>query len=118
VIDDALDYEGDAARMGKNLGDDLREGKVTLPLIVAMQRGTSAEAKMIRRAIEPSQSDTLDKRLASILTIIQRTRALEATHAAARAQCQSAIAALDVLPNSIYKSALIKLAQNSLTRTA
>jgi octaprenyl-diphosphate synthase len=118
VIDDALDYEGDADRMGKNLGDDLREGKVTLPLIVAMQRGTSAEAEMIRRAIEPSQSDTLDKRLASILAIIQRTRALEATHAAARAQCQCAIAALDVLPNSIYKSALIKLAQNSLTRTA
>jgi octaprenyl-diphosphate synthase len=118
VIDDALDYEGDASRMGKNLGDDLREGKVTLPLIVAMQRATASEASLIRQVIEQPQADTLEKQLASILAIIRRTDALQATHAAAQAESQRAILALDGLPGSIYKTALLKLAQLSLTRTA
>jgi octaprenyl-diphosphate synthase len=118
VIDDALDYEGDASRMGKNLGDDLREGKVTLPLIVAMQRATASEASLIRQVIEQPQADTLEKQLASILAIIRRTDALQATHAAAQAESQRAIMALDGLPDSIYKTALLKLAQLSLTRTA
>lgn len=118
VIDDALDYEGDASRMGKNLGDDLREGKVTLPLIVAMQRATASEASLIRQVIEQPQADTLEKQLELILAIIRRTDALQATHAAAQAESQRAIMALDGLPDSIYKTALLKLAQLSLTRTA
>jgi octaprenyl-diphosphate synthase len=118
VIDDALDYEGDASRMGKNLGDDLREGKVTLPLIVAMQRATPSEASLIRQVIEQPQAQTLDRQLKSILAIIRRTEALQATHAAAHAESQRAIKTLDGLPDSIYKTALLKLAQLSLTRTA
>jgi octaprenyl-diphosphate synthase len=118
VIDDALDYEGEASRMGKNLGDDLREGKVTLPLIVAMQRATASEASLIRQVIEQPQADTLEKQLELILAIIRRTDALQATHAAAQAESQRAIMALDGLPDSIYKTALLKLAQLSLTRTA
>jgi octaprenyl-diphosphate synthase len=118
VIDDALDYEGDASRMGKNLGDDLREGKVTLPLIVAMQRATPSEASLIRQVIEQPQAETLDRQLESILAIIRRTDALRATHAAAHAESQRAIKALDGLPDSIYKTALLKLAQLSLSRTA
>jgi octaprenyl-diphosphate synthase len=118
VIDDALDYEGDAARMGKNLGDDLREGKVTLPLIIAMQRATHHEAQLIRAAIEQPDPQRLSEQLESILAIIHRTEALDATHQAARAESQRAVDALQSLPQSVYKTALIELAQMSLTRTA
>jgi octaprenyl-diphosphate synthase len=118
VIDDALDYEGDASRMGKNLGDDLREGKVTLPLIVAMQRATASEASLIRQVIEQPQVDTLERQMDSIMAIIRRTEALQATHVAAQAESQRAIMALDGMPDSIYKTALLKLAQLSLSRTA
>jgi octaprenyl-diphosphate synthase len=118
VIDDALDYEGDASRMGKNLGDDLREGKVTLPLIVAMQRSTPAEAAVIRQAIEQPDADRQEQQLEAIVAIIRRTEALQATHAAAKSESERAVAALHGLPDSVYKAALLQLAHLSIARTA
>jgi octaprenyl-diphosphate synthase len=118
VIDDALDYEGDVARMGKNLGDDLREGKVTLPLIIAMQRASSADATLIRQAIEQPDSQRLEQQLQAIMAVINRTEALQATHAAAELESQRAMAALQPLPDSVYKQALLKLAEQSIARLA
>jgi octaprenyl-diphosphate synthase len=118
VVDDALDYQGDSARMGKNLGDDLREGKVTLPLIIAMQRASSQDAHLIRQAIEQPQPEQLSQQLETILAIIARTDALQATHAAAQQESQRAVQALSGLPSTPYKHALLELASLSLSRTA
>lgn len=116
VIDDALDYEGDASRMGKNLGDDLREGKVTLPLIIAMQRASSADAALIRQAIEQPDEQRLNQQLQSILSVIHRTDALQATHQAAKQESERASAALQALPDSVYKRALLQLSEQSISR--
>ena len=112
VIDDVLDYDGDAALMGKNLGDDLREGKATLPLIFAMQRGTPAECALIKHAIEQGDEQALQ----DIATIVRNTGAMQATREAAGAQAQLALDALVVLPASLYKSALEELAEQLLNR--
>ena len=112
VIDDALDYDGDTAEMGKNLGDDLREGKTTLPLIVAMQRGTAEQAKAIRDAIETGSVDRLDE----ILSIVKSTGALTATREAAAAEAQRAIDAISCLPDSTHKATLVQLASSLLQR--
>jgi octaprenyl-diphosphate synthase len=117
LIDDALDYEGDAARMGKNLGDDLREGKVTLPLIVAMQRASAKDAELIRKAIEQPDASQLPRQLDAIMGVMRRTDALKATHAFAELESQRAAAALQTLPDSPYKQALLVLAYQSSTRT-
>ena len=118
VIDDALDYEGDSSRMGKNLGDDLREGKMTLPLIVALQRCDAAQAVMIRQAIEQPDAADLQVQLNGIMAIIHSTGALEATHAVAKLESERAIAALQPLADSPYKQALQQLAYLSVARTA
>jgi octaprenyl-diphosphate synthase len=118
VIDDALDYEGDVSRMGKHLGDDLREGKVTLPLIIAMQRATAADAALIRLAIEQPDPEHLEQNLQKIMGIIKSTDALKATHAAALLESQRASAALQALPDSIYKAALLQLSEQSIARMA
>jgi octaprenyl-diphosphate synthase len=114
VIDDVLDYDGDAALMGKNLGDDLREGKATLPLIVAMQRGNPQERQTLEQAIETGGTG----QMAEIVAIVQRTGALEATRASAAAQAQIAVDALGVLPDTPYRQALLKLASQLLGRRA
>jgi octaprenyl-diphosphate synthase len=116
VIDDALDYEGDTSQMGKNLGDDLREGKVTLPLIVAMQRAQPADAALIRQAIEQPDPGGLHEQLMRIMGIIRQTGALEATHHAAQCEVERAKQALTLLPASVYKSALLQLADQSIQR--
>jgi octaprenyl-diphosphate synthase len=116
VIDDALDYEGDASHMGKNLGDDLREGKVTLPLIVAMQRASPQDAALVRQAIEKPDLERLPSQLEKIMGVIRNTGALDATHAAASAEIDTACDALAILPSSVYKDALLKLAQDSVVR--
>jgi octaprenyl-diphosphate synthase len=119
VIDDALDYEGDSQQMGKNLGDDLREGKVTLPLIVAMRKASAEQAQVIRAAIEsPEGASSLSAQLPSIMRIIQATGALEATHACAKQEAQRAKQAIQALPSSIYKDALLQLADQSIQRQA
>ena len=112
VIDDVLDYDGDAALMGKNLGDDLREGKATLPLIVAMQRGTAEECALIKHAIEHGEVEALP----AIAAIVRSTGAMQATRQAASAQAQLAWDALAVLPASAYKTALATLAEQLLER--
>jgi octaprenyl-diphosphate synthase len=112
VIDDVLDYDGDAAEMGKNLGDDLREGKATLPLIIAMQRGTEAERATIRQAIETGGTE----QMAKIVAIVQRSGALQATRDAAAAEAQRALNALQTLPQNPYSEALRQLASQLLQR--
>ena len=112
VIDDVLDYDGDAALMGKNLGDDLRDGKATLPLIVAMQRGNSAQCALVKHAIEQGDVEAL----ADIVHIVRETGAMQATREAASAEAQLALNALRVLPDSLYKEALRDVASQLLNR--
>jgi len=112
VIDDVLDYDGDAAELGKNLGDDLREGKNTLPLIIAMQRGTPEQRKIIQLAIENGEMHTLSE----IVDIVRLTGALEATRVAASDEAERAIAALTLLPAGPYRDALHDLAAQLLNR--
>ncbi|MGI4778859.1 MAG: polyprenyl synthetase family protein [Janthinobacterium lividum] len=114
VIDDVLDYAGDAAETGKNLGDDLREGKTTLPLILAMQRAAPVEAALIRTAIEAGDETQLER----IVAIVKNTGALDATHAAAAAEAQRAIDALVEFPENSYTSGLLQLAAQLLERRA
>jgi len=112
VIDDVLDYDGDSHELGKNLGDDLREGKNTLPLIIAMQRGTPQEKETIRHAIENGEMVKLNE----IIQIVRRTGALEATRHLASTEAERAIAALSYLPKGPYKEALHGLAAQLLSR--
>lgn len=112
VIDDLLDYDGETQELGKNLGDDLREGKSTLPLIIAMQRGTLEERNLIQQAIENGSVDGLS----DIVHIVRKTGALEATRAAALAEAQRALSTLAYIPNSVYKNALHDLASQLLVR--
>ncbi len=112
IIDDVLDYDGDAAEMGKNLGDDLREGKCTLPLIIAMQRATAEDVQVVREAIEQGSTEQLP----SILSIVKRTGALDATREAAHNEAMRAIAALQALPANAYTQAMEQLAAQLLLR--
>lgn len=112
VIDDVLDYDGDVQEMGKNLGDDLREGKATLPLIIAMQRAIPSERVIIEQAIVTGGID----RMAQIIEIVQKTGALTATRAAATAEAQRALDALQNLPQNTYADALRQLASQLLDR--
>ena len=114
VIDDLLDYDGDVLEMGKNLGDDLREGKATLPLIIAMQRATPAERIVIEQAIMTGGVDNMGQ----IIHIVQKTGALTATRDAAAAEAQRALDALQDLPQNTYADALRQLASQLLDRRA
>ncbi|MDP9898578.1 polyprenyl synthetase family protein [Variovorax ginsengisoli] len=114
VIDDVLDYAGDASETGKNLGDDLREGKTTLPLILAMQRGNPEQSALIRAAIEAGDS----AQLTQIVAIVRETGALEATRDAAAAEAQRAIDALSGLPSNPHATGLLQLAAQLLERRA
>jgi octaprenyl-diphosphate synthase len=112
VIDDVLDYAGEASEMGKNLGDDLREGKVTLPLIAAMRRGTGEQRALIRRAIETGGLEELDR----IVAIVRETGALEVAREAAAAEAQRAMSAAQQLPLNEHAQALLQLAASLLQR--
>ncbi|MDP3136885.1 MAG: polyprenyl synthetase family protein, partial [Burkholderiaceae bacterium] len=112
VIDDVLDYDGDAAEMGKNLGDDLREGKATLPLIAAMQRGSAAQRDTVRIAIETGAVDALER----IVEIVRETGALEVTREAAAAEARRAVLAAGKLPANVYTEGLLQLAAQLLER--
>ncbi len=112
VIDDVLDYNGDAAEMGKNLGDDLREGKATLPLIMAMQLGSASQRDTVRQAIETGGIADL----AEIVAIVRQTGALEATTQAAHAEAQRAIDAARHLPANVFTDGLLQLATQLLDR--
>jgi octaprenyl-diphosphate synthase len=112
AIDDVLDYDGDAAEMGKNLGDDLREGKSTLPLIAAMQRAAAPQRDLIRHAIEQGSVDALD----AIVAVVRETGALEVARQAAAAEAQRAIDCLALLPDNAYREGLLQLASSLLQR--
>ncbi|MDE1999687.1 MAG: octaprenyl diphosphate synthase [Burkholderiales bacterium] len=114
LIDDLLDYEGSTAELGKNIGDDLREGKPTLPLLVAMQRGTLEQSTLIRDAIVNGEVE----RMAQIVEIVKATGALEATREAAQREAELAKQALSILPESAYKGALLQLALDSIHRSS
>ena len=112
VIDDVLDYTGDAAVMGKNLGDDLREGKATLPLIAAIQRGTTAEKATIQNAIENGDVSLLD----AVIAIVKNTGSLDFARQAAQMEAKRAIAAAQQLPNGPNTACLVQLASQLLAR--
>lgn len=112
IIDDVLDYDGSAAEMGKNIGDDLREGKATLPLIAAMQRGTPEQAAIVRQAIEEGSTAALD----TVVHIVKMTGALDVARAAAQAEAQRAMDALQQLPDNDYRTSLLQLAAQLLER--
>jgi octaprenyl-diphosphate synthase len=112
VIDDVLDYTGEAAVMGKSLGDDLREGKSTLPLIAAMQRGTADQRNVIKTAIESGGVEMLDQ----VVKIVRTTGALEVARLAATQEAQRAIVAAQLLPSGPYAECLIQLAAELLER--
>ncbi len=114
LVDDVLDYSGDAQEIGKNLGDDLAEGKPTLPLIYAMQHGTPEQAAVIRAAIE--QGDI--ERFAEVLQIVQQTGALDYTRQQAQREADLAREQLSFIPDSQYKNYLIKLAELAASRQA
>ncbi|UTA80200.1 octaprenyl diphosphate synthase [Halomonas sp. XH26] len=114
LIDDLLDYQGDAEAMGKNVGDDLAEGKPTLPLIHAMERGTPEQAKLIRQVIRKGGLEQLDE----VLEIINATGALEYTRARAVEMADKALAELDALPPSPYRDSMANIARLAVDRKA
>lgn len=112
LIDDALDYKATKEELGKNLGDDLAEGKPTLPLIYAIQNGTESEAGIIIDAIKNGNRDVFNE----VYAVVQRTKAIDYTEQRADEEAQKAITALNVLPDSEYKEALTLLAKFSVQR--
>ena len=112
LIDDMLDYSSNSQDIGKNLGDDLAEGKPTLPLIHAMRVGTPEQAATIRKAIEDGGKDGFEP----VLNVIQNTTALDYAKECAKKEAAAAIAAISILPESENKQCLIQLADFSVTR--
>ncbi|MGZ8225230.1 MAG: octaprenyl diphosphate synthase [Methylococcaceae bacterium] len=112
LIDDALDYKATKEELGKNLGDDLAEGKPTLPLIYAIQNATESEAAIIIEAINNGNRDAFNE----VYAVVQKTRAIAYTEQRAEEEAQKAINALSCLPDSEYKEALILLAKFSVQR--
>jgi octaprenyl-diphosphate synthase len=114
IIDDVLDYEGEAETLGKNLGDDLREGKVTLPIIVALRVASPEQKNLIRHAIETGDM----AHLGEIQHIIHSTGALASARRTAMEQAQRAIDAVASIPRNPYQQALVELALSLQTRNA
>lgn len=112
LIDDVLDLSGDASQIGKNLGDDLSEGKPTLPLLIAMHRGKASEAETIRKAIQHGGLDELP----AVLAAVEATDALNYVRQLATNEAKIGCAAIAQLPNSKYKQALIDLATFAVER--
>lgn len=114
LIDDVLDYQADAQTLGKNIGDDLAEGKPTLPLLHAMHSGDESQRQLIRNAIEQGGQREI---LNDVLAIMAQYGSIEYTIDRARQEAQKAIDAIAILPESEYKQALISLAYLSVDRT-
>jgi octaprenyl-diphosphate synthase len=112
MVDDALDYCSNKETLGKNIGDDLADGKVTLPLFCALERGTPEQKVLIKKSIEEGSLENLD----AILNIINETNAIEYTYDLAQKEAATAIACLKVLEESPYKQALIQLADFGVSR--
>jgi octaprenyl-diphosphate synthase len=112
LIDDVLDYSGDAATIGKSLGDDLAEGKPTLPLIRSMACGSAAQAAAVRRAIVEGGRDDFPQ----VLAAVRATGALDYARAVATREAEAARAALQALPASVHRQSLLELASFSVAR--
>jgi octaprenyl-diphosphate synthase len=112
LIDDVLDYKASKEDLGKNLGDDLAEGKPTLPLIYAIQKGSQEDAKIIIDAIKNGDRNAFNE----VYAIVQKTHAIDYTEQRADEEAEKAINALNVLPESEYKEALTLLAKFSVQR--
>jgi octaprenyl-diphosphate synthase len=112
LIDDILDYEGSTEQLGKNVGDDFAEGKVTLPLIVAMRNGSLDQAAAVRDAILTGDAGDID----NLLQTIKATDGLAYTEALATSEIEKAITCLEHLPDSVYKEAMHDLALFSISR--
>ena len=112
LIDDVLDYAGDAAEIGKNLGDDLREGKPTLPLIWLMENGTPEQRQLVRSCIEHGDEAQFD----AVLAAVTSSGALDYTRAQAESAARRAAEAISGLPDSIYKSSLLQLCSFAVDR--
>jgi len=113
LVDDLLDYRGDAATLGKNVGDDLAEGKPTLPLIVTMRDGTAEQADLVRKAIQQGGSQDLE----GIRAAVEAAGALDYTARLARDYAERAIDSLQVLPDNEFRDALIELTRFAVART-
>jgi len=114
LVDDWLDYAGDTKTMGKNVGDDLAEGKATLPLIRTIAEGSRDDAALVRGAIQQCSGE----RLAEVIRAVERSGALDYTKAQAERQAQAAIALLPGLPENRYRDALAQLAEFAVSRLA
>ena len=112
LVDDWLDYAGDAEVMGKNVGDDLAEGKATLPLIYTMANGTAADARLVKDALESKCADQLE----AVCDAVHRSGALDYTRKQARAASATALTALLGLPANEYRDALEDLAHVAVAR--
>lgn len=112
IIDDVLDYSGEEDEIGKHLGDDLAEGKPTLPLILVLQLGRPAQADLVRQALEQGGRESF----ADVLRTVNETGALEAAHAVAVDEAEKAKQALQPLPSSQYRDALINLCDFAVAR--
>ena len=112
LIDDALDYKATEQELGKSLGDDLAEGKPTLPLIYAIQQGTESEVAVIVEAIKQGDREAFS----AVYAVVKRTQAIEYTEQCAANEAQKAIDCLSVLADSEYKTALSLLASFSVQR--
>lgn len=113
LIDDVLDFSGDSSEIGKNVGDDLAEGKPTLPLLHALRRGTPQQQQLIRHAIEHGGLEDL----AQVLQAVRETGALDHVRALAQSEAEAACAAIAHLPASIYRQALIELSSFAVNRS-
>jgi octaprenyl-diphosphate synthase len=113
LIDDVLDYSASSEHLGKNIGDDLAEGKPTLPLIHAMAKGSPAQTRLIQDAIEQGGLERID----DVIEAIESTGALTYTADFARRESEAALAALSRIPDSSHKAALAALARQSVDRT-
>tara|TARA_R110000822_G_scaffold41092_27_gene111596 strand:- start:30 stop:998 length:969 start_codon:yes stop_codon:yes gene_type:complete len=112
LVDDVLDYTGDAQAMGKNVGDDLAEGKPTLPLIFTMREGNAEQAALVRKAIQKGGIDDIE----AIQQAVRDCGGLEYTSRLAREQSEEAIRLLQSLPPSIYRDSLEQLARFAVER--
>jgi octaprenyl-diphosphate synthase len=112
MIDDVLDYDGDPATMGKNVGDDLMEGKVTLPLIHTLREGSAAEQAVVREAIIGKNTDQIEQ----VTAAVKRCGAIEYTRKRARHYSSLALENLSLLPASDPRSALTRLTELAISR--
>ena len=115
LVDDVLDYAGDSESLGKNIGDDLAEGKPTLPLIYALGHGSAEQTELIRQALTDEQLQA--ERLNQVIEIVKDCGALDYARKLAKSESDQALACLDVLPTSEYRDALTAMVNFSTTRS-